>query len=426
MRVIRKRCLGLDVHKKQITAHLRIDRGSEEEPLAIREVFGTMPDELDRLVAWVVEQQVQDIVMESTSVYWTHLYDRFEPVATVAVVNASHVKKVPGRKTDVIDAEWLSELHAHGLLRASFVPPKEIRELRQLTRYRTKLVHLRTGARNRTIKLLETAGIKLSSVVSDSFGATGRAILNALAEGPCEPAGLASLAKGSLRKKMSELERALRNPLTDAQRNLLVMYLDTFDALDAQVLKVEERIEERTAPLASAIEKLDPIPGINRTAAITLLAETGCDMSAYRSAGHMTAIAGLAPGNSVSSDRRRRVSVRKGNVYLRRIAVQMAWAASRQRDSFLSARFRRLKSRIGQNKAIIALARQLLVLVYQVLSTDRPYEDLGTLYHDEKDKDRIVRRMTKRLEKLGYNVDVRPHNLPVANEEQQQTHHLDS
>lgn len=425
MRVMRKRCLGLDVHKKQITAHLRIDRGSEEEPLEIREVFGTMPDELDRLVAWIVEQRVQDIVMESTSVYWTHLYDRFEPVAAVAVVNASHVKKVPGRKTDVIDAQWLSELHAHGLLRASFVPPKEIRELRQLTRYRTKLVHLRTGARNRTIKLLETAGIKLSSVVSDSFGATGRAI-DALAEGPCEPARLASLAKGSLRKKTAELERALRNPLSEAQRNLLSMYLDTLDALDAQVLKVEERIEERTAPLAAAIDKLDPIPGINRTAAITLLAETGCDMSAYRSAAHLTAIAGLAPGNSVSSDRRRRVSVRKGNVYLRRIAVQIAWAASRQRDSFLSARFRRLKSRIGQNKAIIALARQLLVLVYKVLSTDRPYQDLGTLYHDQKDKDRIVRRMTKRLNQLGYYVEMRPQDPPEVHDEPKHADHTDN
>lgn len=408
MRVMRKRCLGLDVHKKQITAHLRIDRGSEEEPLVIREVFGTMPDELDRLEKWIIEHQVQDIVMESTSVYWVHLYDRFESLASVAIVNASHVKKVPGRKTDVIDAEWLAELHAHGLLRQSFVPPREIRELRQLTRYRVKLVHLRTGARNRTIKLLETAGIKLSSVVSDSFGVTGRAILDALAEGQPEPSQLASLAKGALRNKTKELELALRNPLSEAQRHLLSMYLHAYDALDAQILNVERSIDERAEALTPAIAKLDPIPGINRTAAITLLAETGLDMSAYRGAGHLTAIAGLAPGNAVSSDRRRRVSVRKGNVYLKRIAVQIAWAASRQKNSFLSARFRRLKFRIGQNKAIVATARQILVVVYHVLSTEVPYTDLGGHYYDQKDKDRTVRRMAKRLDQLGFNVVIQP------------------
>lgn len=408
MRVMRKRCLGLDVHKKQITAHLRVDRGSDEEPLAIREMFGTMPDDLDRLVAWIVEHHVSDIVMESTSVYWMHLYDRFESLASVAVVNASHVKKVPGRKTDVIDAEWLAELHAHGLLRASFVPPREIRELRQLTRYRTKLVHLRTGAKNRTIKLLETAGIKLSSVVSDCFGVTGRAILDALAEGPPDPATLASLAKGTLRNKTLELERALRNPLSPAQQHLLAMYLSTYDALDGQVLRTERSIDDRSDALASAVALLDPIPGINRTAAITLLAETGLQMSAYRSAAHLTAIAGLAPGNAVSSAKRRRISVRKGNVYLRRIAVQVAWAASRQNNSFLASRFRRLQFRIGRNKAIVATARQILVVVFHVLSTQRPYTDLGAAFHDQKNKERVVRRMTRRLQHLGFDVQIQP------------------
>lgn len=416
MRVMRKRCLGLDVHKKQITAHLRIDRGSEEEPLVIREVFGTMPDDLDRLVAWIVEHQVGDIVMESTSVYWMHLYDRFESLASVAVVNASHVKKVPGRKTDVLDAEWLAELHAHGLLRASFVPPSDIRELRQLTRYRTKLVHLRTGAKNRTIKLLETAGIKLSSVVSDSFGATGRAILDALVDGHPGSEWIASVAKGSLRKKIPELQHALRNPLTPAQRHLLSMYLSTYDAIDAQVLNTEHAIDQRSAPLATAIARLDPIPGINRTAALTLLAETGLSMTSYRSAAHLTAIAGLAPGNAVSSNKRRRISVRKGNVYLRRIAVQIAWAASRQKDSFLSARFRRLQFRIGRNKAIIATARQILVLVFHVLSTERPYTDLGADFHDQHDKERAVRRMTRRLQRLGFDVQIQPTASALAHD----------
>ena len=221
MRVIRKQCLGLDLHKKQITAHLRVHQGSDVEPLGIDRQFGTMPKELERLRDWIVEHQVTDVVMESTGVYWMHLYDLFESVTTPVVVNAAHVKKVPGRKTDVNDAQWLAELHAHGLLRPSFVPPKDIRELRGLTRYRTKLVSTRTATRNRTIKLLETAGIKLSSVVSDSFGKTGRAILDGLAEGKATPAELAAHAKGSLRDKKPELERALEPPLSVHQRELL-------------------------------------------------------------------------------------------------------------------------------------------------------------------------------------------------------------
>jgi transposase len=408
MRVIRKRCLGLDVHKKQITAHLRIDRGPDTEPLAIREVFGTMPDELDRLVQWVVDHQVTDVVMESTSVYWMHLYDRLEPVTKVAVVNASHIKKVPGRKTDMIDAEWLAELHAHGLLRASFVPPKEIRELRQLTRYRTKLVALRTGARNRTIKLLERSGIKLSSVVSDVFGTTGRAILDGLAEGTLNPQQIAALAKGSLRNKVAELERAVRDSLSPTQREMLSFHLREYDSMDAQVLAIEQKLEEYFEQYESQVAAIDPIPGINPLAAITLLAETGVEMSVYRNEGHLAAMAGLAPGNSVSADRRRRISVRKGNVYLKRICVQIAWAAIRAKKSFFAARFRRLSRRIGRNKAIIAIAHQILVVVHKVLSTGRPFQDLGADFYDTKDKDKAVRRLTKRLAKFGYSVQLEP------------------
>ncbi len=225
MRVIRKRCLGLDLHKKQITAHLRVHRGSDLDPLTISEQFGTMPEDLEGLRAWVIEHQVTDVVMESTSIYWMHLYELLEGVTTAAVVNAAHVKKVPGRKTDVSDAQWLADLHAHGLLRVSFIPPKEIRELRALTRYRTKLVAIRTGTRNRTIKLIETAGIKLSSVVSDSFGKTGRAILDGLSQGKTDPAALASQAKGTLRGKIPQLQRALKHPLSAHQRELLTMHL---------------------------------------------------------------------------------------------------------------------------------------------------------------------------------------------------------
>lgn len=413
MRVIRKRCLGLDLHKKQITAHLRVHQGSDQEPLALDKQFRTMPEDLEGLRDWVQEHQVTDVVMESTSVYWMHLYELLEGVTTPAVVNAAHVKKVPGRKTDISDAQWLAELHAHGLLRLSFVPPKPVRELRMFTRYRTKLVAVRTAMKNRTIKLLETAGIKLSSVVSDSFGVTGRAILDALSEGKgTSAAELAEMAKGRLRDKVPELERALRQPLSDQQRQLLKMLLRDHDSVDAQVAEAELKLAELTKPYEELIEKLDPIPGINPLAAITLLAETGLHMSVYRNELHLTALAGLAPGNAISSDRRRRISVRKGNRYLKRICVQIAWAASRKKDSFLRTRFLRLQTRIGRNKAIVALARQILVIVFHVLSKDRPYQDLGSKFYDSHDPDRAARRLTHRLEALGFVVALKKKTDP--------------
>jgi transposase len=402
MRVIRKRCLGLDLHKKQISAHLRVHQGSDLEPLGLDQQFKTMPADLERLRDWIQEKQVTDVVMESTSVYWMHLYDLIEGVTAPAVVNAAHVKKVPGRKTDVSDAQWLSELHAHGLLRLSFIPPKEIRDLRGLTRYRIKLVATRTATRNRTIKLLETAGIKLSSVVSDAFGKTGRAILDGLVEGKAGPADLAARAKGSLRDKMPDLERALKHPLSAHQRELLAMLLRACDSTDALIAEVELKLNERTEGYSAMIQKLDLIPGINPLAAITLLAETGFDMSAYRNDAHLTALAGLAPGNAISSDKRRRISVRKGNHYLKRICVQIAWAASRKKDSFLRTRFLRLSGRIGRNKAIVALARQILVIVFHILSTDRPYQDLGANFYDARNPDRAVQRYTNRLAALGF------------------------
>lgn len=408
MRIIRKRCLGLDLHKKQITGHLRVHRSSNEEADRIDIRFGTMPEELLRMRAWIVEHQVSDVVMESTGVYWMHVYELLEGVTAPAVVNAAHVKKVPGRKTDITDAQWLSELHAHGLLRLSFIPPKEIRELRLVTRYRTKLVAMRTSARNRTIKMIEVAGVKLSSVVSDSFGKTGRALLDALADGPVNLTKVKELAKGSLREKTAELEAALRTPLSDYQREMLDMHLRAYDAIDAQIAQSENKMMERAKPYAAAIEKLDAVPGINPLAAITVLAETGLDMSVYRDAHHLTSLAGLAPGNNVSADKRRRIGTPKGNRYLKRISVQIAWAASRKQDSFLRARFHRLSFRIGRNKAIVATARHILIIVYHLLAGERQYQDLGPQFYDKRNKERSIKRHVKRLEQLGFTVAIKP------------------
>lgn len=408
MRIIRKRCLGLDLHKKQITAHLRVHRSSNEEAERIDLRFGTTPEELLRLRDWVVEHQVSDVVMESTGVYWMRVYELLEPVTTPAVVNAAHVKKVPGRKTDMNDAQWLSELHAHGLLRLSFVPPQDIRELRLITRYRTKLVAMRTSARNRTIKLLEVAGVKLSSVVCDSFGKTARALLDALAKGPLTSTKVREVAKGSLRKKTAELEAALRTPLSDYQREMLAMHLRAYDAIDAQLAQSESKMMERAKPYAAAIEKLDAVPGINPLAAITLLAETGLDMSVYRDAHHLTSLAGLAPGNNISANKRRRIATTTGNRYLKRITVQIAWAASRKQGSFLRTRFNRLSFRIGRNKAIVATARHILVIVYHLLAGPQQYTDLGPLFYDQRNKERSVQRHVKRLEQLGFTVLLEP------------------
>lgn len=404
MRIMSKRCLGLDLHKKQITAHLRVQRRWNQKPLGEDLRFGTMPDELDKLRAWIIEQEITDVIMESTSVYWIRLYELLEDVTRPLVANASHVKKVPGRKTDVGDAQWLAELGAHGLLRPSFVPPKPLRDLRSVTRYRTKLVATRTAIRNRTIKLLEVSGIKLSSVVSDCFGVTGRAILEALTEE--DPIDIKSLAKGGLRKKIEQLERCLGKGLTDKlQRRLLKRHLEAYDAIDAQIAQIELELTTLAAPYIKATTALDAIPGINLLAAITVIAETGVDMKVYRNESHLAALAGLAPGNAISDSKRKRIGVRKGNRYLKRICVQIAWAASRQKGSFLRVRFLRLQNRIGRNKAIVALARQMLVLIYHVLS-GKPYTDLGATFYDQRNKERAVDHYARKLAALGYNVQL--------------------
>jgi hypothetical protein len=404
MRIMSKRCLGLDLHKKQITAHLRVQQRWNQKPLGEDLQFGTMPDDLDKLRTWIVEQEITDVIMESTSVYWMHLYELIEDVTSPLVANASHVKKVPGRKTDVGDAQWLAELGAHGLLRPSFVPPKPIRDLRSVARYRTKLVATRTSIRNRTIKLLEMDGIKLSSVVSDCFGVTGRAILEALTEE--EPIDIKSLAKGALRKKIDQLERCLGKGLTGPlQRRLLKRHLEMYDAIDAQIAQAELELTTLAAPYIKATTALDAIPGINLLAAITVIAETGVDMKVYRNESHLTALAGLAPGNAISDKKRKRIGVRKGNRYLKRICVQIAWAASRQKGSFLRVRFLRLQNRIGRNKAIVALARQMLVLIYHVLS-GKPYTDLGATFYDQRNKERAVDHYARKLAALGYNVQL--------------------
>jgi transposase len=256
--------------------------------------------------------------------------------------------------------------------------------------------------------MIELAGIKLSSVVCDSFGRTGRALLDALAEGPVNAETVKNAAKASLRKKAPELEAAFRTPFSGYQREMLAMHLRVYDSIDAQIAETEGKLMERAKPYAAAIEKLDPVPGINPLAAITVLAETGLDMSVYRDANHLTSLAGLAPGNSISADKRRRIPLPKGNHYLKRICVQIAWAASRKNNSFLRSRFNRLSFRIGRNKAIVATARHILVIVYHLLAGEQPYKDLGPQFYDKRNKERSIKRHVRRLEQLGFTVALEP------------------
>lgn len=402
MRIISKVCLGLDLHKKHISGCLRVQRRMNAKVQFQELTFGTMPDELLAIRTFVIENKVTLVAMESTSVYWMHLYELLEDLATVVVANAAHVKNVPGRKTDQQDAQWLAELGAHGLLRPSFIPPKPIRELRMTARYRTKLVATQTAIRNRTIKLLEMAGIKLTSVISDAFGVTGRAILDALTGE--QPVDLIACTVPKLAPKLALLEQCLgKNLLSRQQRHLLKMHLEDYDAVDAQIARLETELSERARPYAEAVARLDQIPGINELGAITLIAEVGVTMGVYRSAAHLSVLAGVAPGNAVSAEKRRRISVRKGNRYLKRILVQIAWAASRKKDSFLSSRFHRMQARIGRNKAIVALARHLLVIVYHVLS-GQTYRDLGASYLDSRSKERTMNSLVRRLDRLGFAV----------------------
>jgi hypothetical protein len=400
--------LGLDLHKKQITGHLRVHRSSDEEPERIDIRFGTMPEQLLRLRDWIVENQVSDVVMESTGVYWMHLYELIESVTTPAVVNASHVKKVSGRKTDVNDAEWLSELHAHGLLRLSFVPPKEIRELRLLARYRTRLVADHTAARNRTIKMIEIAGVKLSSVVSDSFGKTGRALLDALSKGAVDRAKVEEVAKGTLRKKTAELEAALRAPLSDSQRQLLAMHLQLYDGVDAQLAEAEEKLMARAAPYAKAIEKLDAVPRHQRVGShhgavrdragyVRLPRRASSELARWSGSRQQHQCRQATPHCHAERESPPQTHLRSDR--MGRFEEERQLSAQPFQPFELSDRQK--QSRRGHGPAH-------LDHLYHLLSREESYNDLGAHFYDKRNKERSVKRHVQRLQQLGFTVALQP------------------
>lgn len=405
MDVVYERCAGLDLHKKAVTA-CRMVPGDGGQPAKETRTFGTMTDELLALGDWLAEAGVTHVAMESTGVYWKPVWNLFEDRFRLLLVNAAHVKVVPGRKRDVGDAEWLADLLRHGLLKASFVPDRPARELRELTRYRSALVHDRTAEVNRLQKTLEGANLKLASVVSDVTGVSARRMLAELVAGTDDAAALAELAVGQLRRKVPELERALAGRVSPHQRFMLAQHLARIDALDEQIAAVGAEIAERLRPFAGHLAILDSIPGVGRWTAEVLVAEVGTDMGRFPDAGHLASWAGMCPGHDESAGKRRSGRTRKGSPWLRAALTEAAYAAGRSKDPYLSGRYGRLAARRGRKKAAVAVGRSILELCHTLLST-------GQLYDPQRARPAPApvseeERLVRQLEKLGHRVTIEP------------------
>lgn len=407
MEVLYARCCGLDIHKRTVVACLAITEASGRVHKQVRS-FGTMTDDLLGLADWLAEQGVTHVAMESTGVYWKPLWNLLEDQFTLLLVNAQHIKAVPGRKTDVRDCEWLADLLRHGLLPASFVPDRPQRELRELTRYRTSLLRERAAEVNRLQKTLEGANIKLGSVASDVLGASGRAMLAALVAGETEAGRLADLAQRQLREKRPQLERALTGRMGPHQRFLLAQQLAHIEFLEARVEAVSAEIAARLRPVADAVDRLDAIPGVGRRTAETLIAEVGTDMSRFPSARHLASWAGMCPGNNESAGKRKSGKTRKGSPWLRAALVEAAQAAGHTRRSYLAAQYQRLAARRGKKRATVAVGHSILVIAYHLLRQPAEYRDLSAHYFDARDQQAVQRRLVRRLEQLGLKVTVEP------------------
>jgi transposase len=374
MEMLHRCCAGLDVHKKTVVACIRriTDAGRLEEQVLS---FGTTTGELLALADWLAGHGVRQVAMESTGVYWKPVYNLLEPHFEVMLVNAQHIKKVPGRKTDVKDAQWIAELLQFGLLRPSFIPPLPIRQLRDLTRQRTQLVRHRATACNRLQKVLEDANIKLASVAADILGVSGRAMLKALINEVEDPAELAELARGRMRSKLPALREALRGQVRDHHRFQLQELLDQVTDLEGRIERQSSRVATLIAPYSAAVERLQTIPGVDRRAAEVLVAEVGTDMTRFATADHLCSWAGMSPGNDRSAGKRRSGRTTKGDCWLRSVVVQAAWAASHTKTTILGATYRRWVKRMGRKRALVALGHKILVLVYKLLSTETEYEE---------------------------------------------------
>lgn len=401
LKVLHERCAGCDIHKKTVTVHVVVPGESQTR------TFGTTTGALLTLMEWVRGLQVTHVAMESTGVYWKPLYNLLEATGlTVYVVNAAHMKAVPGRKTDVQDAEWICDLMQHGLLKPSFIPPRPQRELRELVRYRISLTQERADEVNRIQKVLEGGNIKLSSVVTDVLGKSGRAMLEAIATGGHTPQEVAAMAGPRLRATPDELRAALEGRLTEHQRLMLRMQLDHVRYLDQQIERLDTEVATRLVPFEAQLRQLDTIPGVSQRVAEVVVAEVGTDMTRFPNADHLVSWAGMCPGANESAGKRRSTRTRKGNRTLRRTLTEAGHAAGRTKNTYLGASYQRIKARRGGKRAAIAAGRSILAIAYHVLRDGVAYEELGANYYDERKKNAVVRNAVQRLERLGYKVMV--------------------
>jgi transposase len=407
MEAIIERAAGLDVHQGSVVACVIIGSPGRR-PARETRTFGTLPRDLAALREWLLGMGVTHVGMESTGVYWQPVHAALEDAFTLIVGNAAHMRNVPGRKTDVKDAEWTADLVRHGLVRASFVPPPEVRVLRELVRHRKALAGSLAAERNRTLKLLEGAGIKLAGVMSDVFGVSGMLMLHALADGTAAPAAMADLAKRRLRRKVDQLALALDGRLAEHQRFLLRLHIRRLGEIGRDLAELEAAIATAVRPFAAQQALLMTIPGVNALTAAAIIAEIGVDMAAFGTARRLAAWAGVCPANHESAGKRKKRGTRKGDVHLKATLVTAAISASQARGTYLRAKFHRLKARMSAKKAAVAIAHKILVAVFHMLQRAATFAELGADYLDRLDKHRTAKRLVRRLDALGYDVMLRP------------------
>ncbi len=409
MRVTYSHCAGIDVPKKMLMVCRIIpdnQGGWEQETRQ----FGTTTNELLKLADWLQAGSVRQVALESTGVYWRPVFNILESTFDVMVVNAQHIKRVPGRKTDVKDAEWIADLLQHGLLSPSFIPEQPQRDLRELLRYRTRLIQERTQEINRVHKVLEDANIKLGDVVSDVMGVSARDMLAALIEGQTDPAFLAQFARRRMRSKLNALQQALTGRIRETHRVLLRLHLQHIDVLDTLLQDLQQHIEQLLPAFdqEAILARLDTIPGVGPTTAQVIVAEIGTDMSRFADANHLASWAGLAPGKNQSAGRNYSAKIAPGNRHLRNILIEAAHSVGRSRDNYLAAQYRRLAARRGKKRAAVAVAHSILKIAYHLIKYGTVYVDLGPNYLDQRDQQATQRRAVRRLEALGFKVTLEP------------------
>ena len=405
MEISSERCAGLDVHKKSVVA-CRIVPGTNGGWDKVVRTFGTMSEDLAQLSSWLGEGQVTDVALESTGVYWKPVFNALEDKFKVILVNAKHIKQVPGRKTDIKDAQWMAELLQHGLLKASYIPEQAQRELREFVRYRSHLIEERSREVNRLQKVLEDANLKLGSVATDVLGVSGRAMIEGIIAGQEDAAVLAQLAKARMRPKIAELQRALVGRVRDSHRLLLQLHLEHIDDLDAKIARLDEEIGLRLPPFDQhdLIARLDEITGVGRHVAEVIVAEVGVDMTRFANADHLASWASLAPGKNESAGRNRSARVPHGNRYLRTALIEAAHAAGHTKHTYLGAQFRRLAARRGTKRAAVAVAHSIIVIAYHIIRDGTHYLERGPTYFDQRKAETIQRQLVRRLEQLGLKV----------------------